>query len=379
MLFQPPLEEPYKSMSTDELDERIIARKAELGSRVVILGHHYQQDDVIRYADFAGDSLKLSRLAAEQTEAEYIVFCGVHFMAESADILTSDDQVVILPDLSAGCSMADMADDADLDVCLEELATLTGGARIVPITYVNSTAAVKAVTGRHGGACCTSGNCRTVLEWALKPTSEGGGGAQKIVAAPDQHLIRATALDIGYALDDCVVYKPELPNGGLTPEQAAAATFILWDGHCSVHQEFTVEDVARVRDQWPDIKVIVHPECDISVVQAADLHGSTEQIIRTVGEAAPGSKWAIGTEVNLVNRLACRHTDRTVVNLASYQCLCSTMYRIDPRHLCWALDDLAAGTTVNRITVPAEIQRDALTALERMVRLKGTGTAAPAK
>ena len=385
MLFQAPLEEPYTSMSFEELDERIRARKAALGGRLVILGHHYQQDDVIRYADFTGDSLKLSRLAAEQADAEYIVFCGVQFMAESADILTHERQTVILPDLSAGCTMADMADETDVQACLEEVRALARGHTIVPITYVNSDAAVKAVTGRNGGACCTSGNCRTVLQWALDGKDDVGrngspGKARKVLALPDQHLVRATALDMGYTVADCVVYRGELPNGGLTAEQVRQATFVLWDGHCSVHLEFTAAQVAQRRQEYPGIRVIVHPECDISVVQAADLHGSTEQIIRTIAESPPGSKWAVGTEVNLVNRLACRFTDRLVVNLAEHQCLCSTMYRIDPQHLCWVLDNLADGRIVNRISVPADIRRDALVALDRMVNLLGVSTAAaPAK
>ncbi len=377
MLFQEPLTEPYTSMTFDELDSRIRAHKERFGSRLVILGHHYQQDDVVRYADFAGDSLKLSQLAADQHEAEFIVFCGVHFMAESADILTSDAQAVILPDLSAGCTMADMADDLDVQTCLEEMTALADGAKITPITYVNSTAAVKAATGRNGGACCTSGNCRTVLEWALRPIDQGGAGAAKIVAAPDQHLVRATALDMGYSLDDCVVYHPDQPNGGLTAEQVQRATFILWEGFCSVHQEFTVENIRRRREQYSGIKIIVHPECEISVVQAADLHGSTEQIIRAIADSAPGDKWAVGTEANLVNRLACRHVDKLVVNLADHQCLCATMYRIDPQHLCWTLDNLAEGNIVNRITVPSEIAADARIALQRMVALKGVSAASP--
>ena len=374
MLFQEPLGEPYKSMSLDELDRRIRQHKQRMGRRLVILGHHYQQDDTIAYADFTGDSLKLSRLAGQQTEAEFIVFCGVHFMAESADILTADHQAVILPDLTAGCSMADMADELDVETCLQELATLTGGAKVVPITYVNSTAAVKALTARHGGACCTSSNCRSVLEWALASPSQGGAGAQKVLAVPDQHLARCTALDMGYSLADCAVYDPDLPFGGLTPEQARQATFILWKGYCSVHMLFTPEQVARRRQQYPGIRVIVHPECDIATVQAADLHGSTEQIIGAIASAAPASQWAVGTEVNLVNRLACRHTDRLIVSLADHQCLCSTMYRIDPQHLCWVLDHLAAGEVVNRITVAPQVKRDARLALERMVSLK----AAPA-
>jgi quinolinate synthase len=376
MLFQSPLGEPYKSMSMDELDDRIRSAKAKLGKRVVILGHHYQQDEVIRHADFTGDSLKLSRLAGEQTQAEFIVFCGVHFMAESADILTADRQAVILPDLSAGCSMADMADDLDMQACLEELTAMAGGARIVPVTYVNSTAAVKAVTARNGGACCTSGNCRAVLEWALRPQSAGGAGGEKVLAVPDQHLARATALDMGYGLDDCVVYKPGLPMGGLSADQVRRATFILWEGFCSVHMEFTVRQVADRRREYPGIRVIVHPECDISVVQAADLHGSTEQIINTVAAAEPGSRWAVGTEIHLVNRLAARHTDRLVVNLGGHACLCSTMYRIDPQHLCWVLEELVAGRVVNRIVVPNAIKRDARVALDRMVGLKGISAAA---
>jgi len=378
MLFQSPLGEPYKSMSMDELDDRIRAAKAKLGNRVVILGHHYQQDEIIRHADFTGDSLKLSRLAGEQTQAEFIIFCGVHFMAESADILTADSQAVILPDLSAGCSMADMADDLDMQACLEELSAMAGGARIVPVTYVNSTAAVKAVTARNGGACCTSGNCRAVLEWALRPQSAGGAGGEKVLAVPDQHLARATALDMGYGLGDCMVYKPGLPSGGLSAEQMRQATFILWEGFCSVHMEFTVQQVADRRREYPGIRVIVHPECDISVVQAADLHGSTEQIINTVAAAEPGSKWAVGTEIHLVTRLAARHTDRLVVNLGGHACLCSTMYRIDPQHLCWVLEELVAGRVVNRIVVPDAIKRDARIALDRMVGLKGVGVAAKA-
>ena len=378
MLPQEPLDAAYTDMPTDQLDRRIRACKAQLGERLVILGHHYQRDEVIRYADFTGDSLKLSRLAAEQTGAEFIVFCGVHFMAESADILSADRQAVILPDLSAGCTMADMADAADVQTALDELAELAGGASIVPVTYVNSTAAVKAVTGRNGGACCTSGNCRSVFEWALQATdSPKGNHNKKILAAPDQHLARATALDMGYSLDDCVLYRPQLPNGGLTADQVRAATFILWDGCCSVHQDFTAEHVAQRRREVPGIRIIVHPECDISVVQAADLHGSTEQIIRAIAESAPGTRWAVGTEINLVNRLACRHTDRPVANLAGYSCLCTTMYRIDLPHLCWALENLAAGKIVNRIVVPDDVTRDARIALDRMVNLKRVDSASP--
>ena len=378
MFVPEPLPQPYASLSLEEMDRRIRAARAALGDRLVILGHHYQQDDVIRYADVTGDSLKLARFAAGQAKARFIVFCGVHFMAESADILARPGQVVILPDMSAGCSMADMAEADDVQTALEELATLSGGSAIVPVTYVNSAAAVKAVTGRAGGACCTSSNCRAVLEWALRPGQAGGAGGQKVLAVPDQHLARATALDMGYRLEDCVVYRPALPDGGLTAGQVKAATFILWEGYCSVHQEFTVEQVEQRRREYPGIRVIVHPECDIAVVQAADLHGSTEQIIRTVAAAGPGSRWAVGTEINLVNRLACQHPDRLVVNLSGHGCLCSTMYRIDPAHLCWTLENLAEGRVVNRIQVPQDIRPDALVALERMVSLTGAAGASPA-
>ena len=361
-----PLPPEYASLGPAELDRRIRAAKAALGERLIILGHHYQRDEIIRYADFTGDSLKLSQQAAAQSRAEFIVFCGVHFMAESADVLSGGSRPVILPDLSAGCPMAEMADADDLQTALDEVSALADGCRVVPVTYVNSTAAAKAITGRAGGACCTSSNCRAAFEWA-----QASGGRVKILAVPDQHLARATALDMGYGLDDCALYRSRLPGGGLTAEQVRRATFILWDGWCCVHQEFTVEQIARRRGEYPGIRVIVHPECDIAVVQAADLHGSTEQIIHAVADGAPGSQWAVGTEINLVRRLSRLHTDRRVVNLTERGGRCATMARIDLPHLCWVLDNLLAGTVVNRVDVPAAIRRDALSALERMVSLKG--------
>ncbi|HEY3244737.1 MAG TPA: quinolinate synthase NadA, partial [Phycisphaerae bacterium] len=298
-------------------------------------------------------------IAARQEGCEYVVFCGVHFMAESADILTGESVKVILPDLSAGCSMADMAALDDLEDAWDFL-TRHAGARIIPITYVNSAANIKAFCGEHGGACCTSSNARLILEWAL---SEG----EKAIFLPDLHLGRNTAYAMGHPLDSMVVYDPRKPNGGLTPQQVADATFFLWKGHCSVHGLFTAAQCDEIRRLDPEYKILVHPECPWEVVQKADLSGSTEYIIKTVRESPPGSKWAIGTEIHLVNRLAQQHPDKSVRSLAGIQCLCTTMYRIDLKHLCWALDELAAGRVVNEIRVPEETRRWALVALERML------------
>ncbi len=370
-----PTDETYAAMSPRQLDARIEAAKAALGSQVVILGHHYQREEVIRHADLTGDSLKLSQLAAQQTAARYIVFCGVHFMAESADLLAGADQTVVMPCPQAGCPMAAMADADDVRTALEELTALAGGARIVPVTYVNSSAAVKAVTGAAGGACCTSSNARGVLEWALRPTNQGGAGAEKVLAVPDQHLARATALDMGYTLDDCALYDPDQPDGGLDADAVAGATFLLWKGFCNVHQRFCVADVERVRREQPGVTVIVHPECDIAVVQAADLHGSTEQIIRAVSEAGPGTAWAVGTEGQLVNRLARRLGDRTVVNLSQAPQFCYTMSMTDLASLARVLDALADGQVVNEVAVPERIAADARLSLERMVALKAGSSA----
>jgi len=370
MLYQLPLPSRYAQLAPDELADGIRDFKARLGRRLVILGHHYQQDEVIRYADFTGDSLKLSQLAAEQTDAEFIVFCGVHFMAESADILTSDRQQVILPDLSAGCSMADMAHIDQLEEAwplLEEMA----GAKITPITYVNSSAAVKGFVGWHGGACCTSSNAKMVLEWALRgATPEAAGVGDKVLFLPDQHLGRNTAYALGWPLESMQVYDPKQPEGGLSAAQCAAAQFFLWKGHCSVHQLFTPAQVDAIRRLDARYRVLVHPECSWEVCQAADFVGSTEYIIRTIEKAPAGSCWAVGTEVHLVHRLAARHPDKQIRSLAGIQCLCTTMYRIDEKHLYWALERLCAGEVVNRITVDAETRRWARVALDRMLALR---------
>lgn len=359
MLFQPPIPEKYAALTEDEMADAIRKRKEALGSRLVILGHHYQQDDVIQFADFTGDSLKLAQLGARQRHAEYIVFCGVHFMAESADILTADDVTVILPDLSAGCSMADMADIDQLEDAWEFLIEECHES-VIPITYVNSTAAIKAFCGRHGGACCTSSNARAVLEWAF---TEG----EKVIFLPDQHLGRNTAYAMGIPLDSMAVYDPQRSNGGLKSDQVRNARVLLWKGHCSVHGLFTPAQCDEIRRTDPECKILVHPECLWEVVQKADLAGSTEFIIKTVRESPPGSRWAIGTEIHLVHRLAHEYADRGVRSLAGVQCLCTTMYRIDLRHLLWALDELVEGRVVNRITVDPETKIWATVALERML------------
>ncbi len=369
-------------MTTAELCERIAARKAELGESLCILGHHYQHDEVIQFADFTGDSLRLSQLAAEQRSAKYIVFCGVHFMAESADILSSAEQIVCLPNLRAGCVMADMADEDAVATAIEELNALIGtsgrsGCPLVPVTYVNSTAAIKAITARAGGACCTSSNVRNVFEWALRPKKQGGAGGGKILAIPDQHLGRNTAVGMGFGEDDCALYDPELPKGGLTETQVQAATFILWKGHCYVHQVFRPHHVATVRKRHPGIRVIVHPECPREVLTAADAAGSTAQIIRAVSDAPAGSSWAIGTESNLVNRLGRQNPDKTIVLLSDGPALCVQMARIDLPHLLWSLDSISAGTPVNRVTVPDRTGRYARMALKRMIDIKAVTNLTP--
>lgn len=371
MLFQPPLPSNYAEMSEVELRSGIRTFKDRLGKRLVILGHHYQQDDVIEFADFTGDSLKLSQLAAEQTQAEYIVFCGVHFMAESADILSGEDRQVVLPDLSAGCSMADMA---HVDEAEEAWAFLTANSDVpvTPITYVNSSAAVKGFVGRNDGACCTSSNAKMVLEWALhgaKPNDPADAG-NKVLFLPDQHLGRNTAYALGWPLESMIVYDPREPEGGLSPEQVRAARFILWKGHCSVHQLFTVQQIEMIRKLSEPYRIIVHPECSWEVCQAADDVGSTEFILRTIREAPAGTYWAVGTEVHLVNRLARQYPEKHVRSLSSIQCLCTTMYRIDLKHLYWALEQLASGKVVNRIKVDAETRRWSRVALDRMLALR---------
>ncbi len=349
--------------SDPRLVERARAAKAALGDRVFILGHHYQRDEVIQFADVTGDSFKLAQAAADRPESDYIVFCGVHFMAESADILTSDSQAVVLPDLAAGCSMADMATATQVTRAWETLEDAGLAASTIPVSYMNSSAAIKAFTGRNGGTICTSSNAKAALEWAF-------ARGERVLFLPDQHLGRNTAvLELGIPLEECVVFDPRRPDGGLTPEQLRSAKMLLWKGHCSVHGRFSLQSVQEVRERIPGVKVLVHPECQHEVVTAADLVGSTEYILRTLAEAEPGSAWAIGTELNLVRRLSAEHPDKTVAFLDRTVCFCSTMNRIDLPHLVWALESLASGQLVHRITVDPAIATDARTALDRMLTL----------
>ena len=349
--------------SDPELVSRARIARAALGDRVLILGHHYQRDEVIEFADITGDSFKLAQAAAAQSSAEYIIFCGVHFMAESADILTSSKQQVILPDLAAGCSMADMATANQVQECWSQLSTIGIADKIIPVTYMNSSAAIKSFTGEHGGTICTSSNAKKSMEWAF---TQG----EKILFLPDQHLGRNTAvLSLGLTLEDCVLWNPWKPMGGLTPDQLQAAKVILWRGHCSVHGRFSVESVTEVRKRLPGVKVLVHPECQNEVVSIADVVGSTEAIIRAVEQSPPGSKWAIGTELNLVSRLAKTHPDKEIVFLDKTVCYCSTMNRIDLPHLVWAMESLVAGHVVNQIKVDPETARYSKLALEQMLAL----------
>jgi len=349
--------------SDPTLVERARAAKAALGDQVFVLGHHYQRDEVIAFADVTGDSFKLAQQAAARPDAPYVVFCGVHFMAESADILTGPDQAVLLPDLAAGCSMADMATFDQVEQCWDVL-TAAGVADVtVPVSYMNSSAAIKAFTGRHGGTICTSSNAERALDWAF-------GRGEKVLFLPDQHLGRNTAvLEMGLSLEDCVLYDPHKPGGGLTAEQLRAAKVVLWKGHCSVHGRFTVDSVRDVRERVPGVQVLVHPECRHEVVLAADLVGSTEFIIKTLEAAPPGSSWAIGTELNLVRRLAESHPDKTVVFLDKTVCFCSTMNRIDLPHLVRTLEELVAGRVTNRIVVEPQTALEARAALDRMLAL----------
>jgi len=349
--------------SDPSLVERARAAKAALGDRVFVLGHHYQRDEVIAFADVTGDSFKLAQQAAGRPEAQFIVFCGVHFMAESADVLTRPDQAVLLPDLAAGCSMADMASFNQVEQCWDVLVEAGVADEVVPVSYMNSSAAIKAFTGRHGGTICTSSNAGRALGWALDK-------GEKVLFLPDQHLGRNTAVrDRGLSLSDCVVYDPHKPGGGLTVQQLREATMILWKGHCSVHGRFTVSSVDEVRVRVPGVQVLVHPECTHEVVEAADLVGSTEFIIATVAAAPAGSSWAIGTELNLVRRLAQEHPDKTIVFLDRAVCFCSTMNRIDLPHLVHCLETLVAGSVANRIVVEADTARWARLALDQMLAL----------
>jgi len=350
----------YLLVPDNTLDARIAAAKARLGKNVVILGHHYQRDEVVKFADFRGDSLKLSQQAAS-TDAKYIVFCGVHFMAESADILSRAGQVTIIPDLNAGCSMADMADIGQVEACWEELESV-GGLKVIPVTYMNSTAAIKGFTGGRGGAVCTSSNADKVIHFAFEH-------GERVLFLPDEHLGRNTAFRMGIPLEQMVVWDPFRELGGNTPEQLRNAKMILWKGYCSVHQRFLPEHVDRVRREIPGVKVIVHPECRFEVVQKADMTGSTEQIAKVIRAAEPGSQWVVGTEIHLVNRLSKELPDRTVQSLDPNVCVCTTMFRISPQHLLWTLENLVEGRVVNQIIVDEKTKKWARVALERMLSL----------
>ncbi len=361
-----PLPESITSLSDEEIQDRLARARAALGKHVVLLGHHYQADDVIRHADFTGDSFKLAQLAAQQKDARYVVFCGVHFMAESADILTRDDQTVLLPDMGAGCSMADMADIDDVEEAWDRLHEM-GADEMVPITYMNSTAAIKDFCGRHGGVVCTSSNAREVLQWAFQR-------GKRAFFFPDQHLGRNTGYAMGIPLEKMPVWNPRADDGGAREGDYRNARLILWQGYCSVHQIFNVQNVERLRKEDPGRKILVHPECNFEVVQAADLVGSTEFIIRQVREAPAGTKWAVGTEYHLVHRLANEHPEQDIRSLSGIQCACATMYRIDPPHLLFTLENLVEGRLTNPIRVSPQVAEGAQTALDRMLALKGDGS-----
>jgi quinolinate synthase len=357
------LPERYLALSDLEMDVRIAAARRTLGGRLVILGHHYQRDEVIKFADHTGDSFRLARQVAAQPEADYIVFCGVHFMAESADVLAAPHQQVILPDLAAGCSMADMVAPDQLENCWEEL-TQMGFTGVVPVTYINSAASIKAFVGERGGTVCTSSNAAAAVRWAFER-------GEKTLFLPDQHLGRNTAYKMGIGLDEMVVWDPNEMFGGLEPAQVAHAKMILWKGHCSVHERFSVQQVAAIRNQHPGVRVIVHPEVPWEVVQAADDSGSTEYIIKTIASSPAGSVWAVGTEVHLVNRLANQLTpERVVLSLDRFGCLCSTMFRVSPNHLLWILEELLEGRVHNRIVVPEEQKHWTRVALDRMLSIQ---------
>ena len=358
-MYQQPIPQEYTDLSAEELDKRIQIAKEKLGSKLVILGHHYQRDEIIKHADFRGDSFKLAKDAANIPDAEYIVFCGVHFMAESADILTPEHQKVILPNLAAGCSMADMANAfqncwRDLEKILDQ------GTKVIPVTYINSAANLKAFVGKNGGTVCTSTNAPKAVSWALEQ-------GDKVLFFPDQHLGRNTGVKLGYSPDDMCVWNPFLPLGGNTPEVLKASKFILWKGHCSVHQRFTVEQIQKARLEYPDVNVLVHPECPLEVINASDYNGSTEYIIKAIETADKGSVWAVGTEINLVNRLAKENPDKTIFCLDPQICPCSTMYRIHPSFLCWVLENLVNGNIVNQIVVSQEIRDNVLLSLQKML------------
>ena len=361
--WQQDIPKAYLDMSPEELDTRITRARAALGARLVILGHHYQRDEVIKFADFTGDSFKLSQLAAAQKNAEYVLFCGVHFMAESADILTPEGVKVMLPNIAAGCSMADMADPDDVYAAWDEINdALDGDSTVIPVTYMNSAASLKSFVGERNGIVCTSSNAGKTFKWAFER-------GDKILFFPDQHLGRNTGYHMGIPLEEMALWNWRMPHGGLTPDQIRKAKVILWQGHCSTHQRFSVEQIEKARREHPGVKVIVHPETRWEVVQAADAWGSTEVIIKAVSEAPAGSVWAVGTEINLVSRLAKANPDKTVFCLDPVVCPCSTMYRIHPAYLAWVLEGLLQGHVVNEIKVDAETRKWSLVALERMLAL----------
>jgi quinolinate synthase len=355
--------EPYRGLDNSHLESRIRQARKALGESLLILGHHYQQDAVIRHADLRGDSLRLSQLAAASQTCQFIVFCGVHFMAETADVLSREEVQVFLPDMAAGCSMADMADLAAVEAAWADLGEIIDTDQLMPVTYINSTAELKAFCGRHGGIVCTSSNARAVLDWAF-------ARRRRALFFPDQHLGRNTARAMGIPLDEMTVWDPRASLGGNSPATLERARVLLWKGHCSVHQMFKPSHVAQFRSQFPGIKILVHPECMMEVVDQADVVGSTESIIKVIEQAPSGSAWAIGTELHLVNRLAALHPDKTIHFLSPMVCMCATMFRIDLPHLTWCLENLEQGTPVNRICVEPEIARWARVALERMLALK---------
>ena len=353
----------YQRYTAEELDARIHAARQKLGDSVTILGHHYQREEVIKYADFQGDSFLLSQQAASRPDADYIIFCGVHFMAETACILAADHQRVILPNITAGCSMADMAPMDDVEDAWQDLDETLGPNEIVPVTYMNSIAGIKALCGRNGGAVCTSSNADAVLRWAFEQ-------GKRVLFLPDQHLGRNTALKMGIPLDEMVIWNPFRALGGNTPDQLRRAKIVLWQGHCSVHTRFTVKQIELARQRFPEVTVIVHPECVMETVQAADRVGSTEYIRSQINNAAPGTVWAVGTEISLVNRLAINNPDKTVFCLDPVTCPCSTMYRIHPAYLLWVMESILNHRPVNQITVPPTIRQEAQTALNRMLALR---------
>jgi quinolinate synthase len=361
--LQVALPEDVRALPVDETQERIVRARETLGKRLLVLGHHYQRDEVIRHADFTGDSFKLAQSAATRPDADHIVFCGVHFMAESADILSAPHQAVVLPDMNAGCTMADMAEIEQVETCWEDVTAVVGD-EVLPITYMNSTAALKAFVGRHAGTVCTSSNARAALEWAFRRKP-------RVLFFPDQHLGRNTAYRMGIPLEAMAVWDPYEDRGGLSEDAVREARILLWKGHCSVHNRFTPEMVDRRRAEIPGVQVIVHPECRFEVAQKADAIGSTEGICRTIRESPDGTRWAVGTELNLVNRLARELAPgKQVVSLDDCFCLCSTMFRIDPPHLLWVLEELVQGRVVNAVRVPETIAREARTALDRMLAIR---------